>query len=94
MSATRLLIVEDDPGAGEALSTAFRTDGYDVVLATDGLEARKKFSEERHTGKEGWRCGEVAAKLALRPRHLSSTMGELYGVRNHGPAEYRDWGAA
>ncbi len=45
MSATRLLIVEDDPGAGEALSTAFRTDGYDVVLATDGLEARKKFAD-------------------------------------------------
>jgi len=45
MSATRLLIIEDDPGAGEALSTAFRTDGYEVVLATDGLEARQRFAD-------------------------------------------------
>jgi len=51
MSATvRILIAEDDPGAGEALTTAFDQEGYAVQLATTGSEARDEYQ------KGGWDC--------------------------------------
>ncbi len=46
----RLLIAEDDPGAGEALRTAFSGEGYEVALATTGSQARERFAEGR------WDC--------------------------------------
>ncbi|MEM8884137.1 MAG: sigma-54 dependent transcriptional regulator [Planctomycetota bacterium] len=46
----RILIAEDDPGAGEALVTAFEQDGYEVGLATTGSEARERYAEG------GWDC--------------------------------------
>jgi len=39
----RLLIAEDDPGAVEALRTAFADDGFDVAVAEDGSTARVLF---------------------------------------------------
>ncbi|MHC4342413.1 MAG: sigma-54-dependent transcriptional regulator, partial [Planctomycetota bacterium] len=51
MSDLRLLIAEDDPGAGEALKAAFADEeGYEAVLATSGSEARELY------GKGGWDC--------------------------------------
>ncbi len=44
MSLPRILIAEDDPGASEALGTAFGEAGYEVVLATTGSEAREQFA--------------------------------------------------
>jgi len=40
----RLLIAEDDQGAAEALRTAFTDEGWDVVIATTGSEAREAFA--------------------------------------------------
>ena len=45
MSRGRLLIVEDDPGAGQALEQAFRDEDCDTVLATTGSEGRERFAE-------------------------------------------------
>ncbi|MCZ6787628.1 MAG: sigma-54 dependent transcriptional regulator, partial [Planctomycetota bacterium] len=47
MSRARLLIVEDDPGAGEALEQAFRDEDCEVGLATTGAEGRERFAEGR-----------------------------------------------
>ena len=41
---TRILIAEDDPGAGEALRTAFGQEGYEVFLAMAGGEARDLYA--------------------------------------------------
>ncbi|HEX5137758.1 MAG TPA: sigma-54 dependent transcriptional regulator [Planctomycetota bacterium] len=41
---TRLLIAEDDPGAGEALRAAFDDSGYEVLVASTGAEARAAFA--------------------------------------------------
>jgi len=41
----RLLIAEDDPGAAEALRTAFEAEGYEVTVAGTGSEARERFAE-------------------------------------------------
>jgi two-component system response regulator HydG len=41
------LIVEDDPGAGEALEQAFRDEDCEVGLATTGAEGRERFAEGR-----------------------------------------------
>lgn len=38
MNQAQLLLVEDDPNLGNILSEYLRVKGYDVVLATDGLE--------------------------------------------------------
>ena len=46
----RLLIAEDDAGAGEALTTAFSDEGYEVEWARSGDEARAAFR------KGGWDC--------------------------------------
>jgi two-component system response regulator HydG len=43
---SRLLIAEDDPGAGEALRQAFAGGGYEVVLAATGGAARGVFQEQ------------------------------------------------
>jgi two-component system response regulator HydG len=48
--STRILIAEDDPGAGEALRTAFGQEGYETELATTGSEAREMFAAAR------WDC--------------------------------------
>jgi len=45
MTATRLLVAEDDPGAGEALRSAFADAGYEVKLAATGAEARAAFAD-------------------------------------------------
>jgi two-component system, OmpR family, response regulator MprA len=37
--ASRLLVVNDQPGTGQALQGALALEGFDVVLATDGAEA-------------------------------------------------------
>ena len=45
MSKPRLLVAEDDPGASEALLTVFEDEGYEVILATTGGEARTLFND-------------------------------------------------
>ncbi|MHC4959512.1 MAG: sigma-54-dependent transcriptional regulator [Planctomycetota bacterium] len=45
MSAPRLLIAEDDIGAGEALKAAFTGEGYEVEWAQSGSEAREAFAK-------------------------------------------------
>lgn len=42
---TTLLIAEDDPGISEPLSRALKSEGYDVILATDGGSALSAVGE-------------------------------------------------
>src|SRR4051812_31402386 len=42
MSRPRILIVEDERGLTEALEYNFKREGYDVVVAHDGLEGLRK----------------------------------------------------
>ncbi len=44
-SSIRLLIAEDDPGAAEALKAAFDSEGYEVLVAATGSEARERFAQ-------------------------------------------------
>ncbi|MHC4547165.1 MAG: sigma-54-dependent transcriptional regulator [Planctomycetota bacterium] len=48
MKPIRLLIAEDDPGAAEALRTAFTDEGYEVAVAESGSSAQELF------GQRGW----------------------------------------
>ncbi len=47
---SRLLIAEDDTGAGEALRAAFEGEGYEVTWAQSGDEARQAVA------RGGWDC--------------------------------------
>jgi DNA-binding response OmpR family regulator len=42
---TRILVVEDEPGIAFALKVDLETEGYDVTLATDGLQGLKLATE-------------------------------------------------
>ncbi len=75
----RLLLRQEEPDRGEIL----RTDGLRVGY----LEQHDPFTMdetagaflERHTGREGWRCAQTAAKLGIGPPELASRMGALPG---------------
>ncbi len=75
----RLLLAQEQPDDG----TIVRADGLRVGY----LEQHDAFTQEetagafleRHTGCEGWRCGQVAHKLGLTPENLATTMSELSG---------------
>lgn len=42
----RILVVDDDPMAGELTGAILEGEGYEVVLAGDGVEAVSKLNEE------------------------------------------------
>ena len=44
---TRILIVEDEPGIAFALESDMQTEGYDVTVVTDGVEAVSRARSER-----------------------------------------------
>jgi len=46
MTVTRILVVEDDPGIAMALEDDLRAEGYDVIVATDGVSATALAIEE------------------------------------------------
>jgi DNA-binding response OmpR family regulator len=43
----KILLVEDDTSLGFIVSDQLKSDGYSVTLCTDGLEAFKRFNEEK-----------------------------------------------
>lgn len=47
MSAGRILVVEDDPSIVQGLTLNLTMEGYEVVVAQDGVEAVEKFSGDR-----------------------------------------------
>lgn len=68
---TRVLVVEDDRGAGEALSGFMRFIGYDADVATSGGEALARLRREHYDavitdlwmpGDDGWAVARVLAR--------------------------------
>ena len=45
-SVRRVLVVDDDPGVLEILQIALQAEGYDVMLARNGLEALDRAGEQ------------------------------------------------
>ena len=45
-SKQRILLVDDDPGIMMAVKQALTTHGYEMMTATDGLEALDAFERE------------------------------------------------
>jgi len=43
----KILVVEDEPGLLEVLALNLRASGYQAVTAADGLEALRRFEEEK-----------------------------------------------
>ncbi len=43
---SRILVVEDEPGIAFALESDLQTEGYEVVLVTDGVEAARRARSE------------------------------------------------
>lgn len=45
----KILIVEDERPLAHALELKFSHEGYDIVIATDGMEALKSANEEKYS---------------------------------------------
>ena len=43
----KILIVDDDADSREILKTCFEARGYQIILAADGMEALKRFTDEK-----------------------------------------------
>jgi ATP-binding cassette subfamily F protein 3 len=75
----RLLLGQEEPDRGEILRTDGLRVGYLEQHDPFTLDETAGAFLERHTGREAWRCGEVAAKLGLTPENLARRMGQLPG---------------
>ena len=75
----RLLLHQEEPDRGEILRTDGLRVGYLEQHDPFTLEETAQEFLERHTGREGWRCGQFAAKLGLTPDDLDTRMGTLPG---------------
>jgi ATP-binding cassette subfamily F protein 3 len=75
----RLMLEQEEPDRGEIQRTDWLKVGYLEQHDPFTLEETAGAFLERHTGREAWRCGEVAAKLGLTPANLDTRMGVLPG---------------
>jgi ATP-binding cassette subfamily F protein 3 len=75
----RLMLEQEELDRGEILRTDGLKVGYLEQHDPFTLEETAGDFLERHTGRPGWRCGEVAAKLGLTPENLATRMGILPG---------------
>ena len=75
----RLMLEQEEPDRGEIQRADWLKVGYLEQHDPFTLEETAGAFLERHTGREGWRCGELAAKLGLTPKNLATTMGAMPG---------------
>ncbi len=75
----RLLLGQEEPDDGTIISADGLRIGYLEQHDAFSLGETAGAFLERHTGREEWRCGQVAHKLGLTPENLATTMGELSG---------------
>jgi len=75
----RLMLEQEEPDRGEIQRADWLKVGYLEQHDPFTLDETAGAFLERHTGREGWRCGELAAKLGLTPDNLATTMGAMPG---------------
>ncbi len=52
MDKTTILVIEDEPTILEFLRTGLKYEGYDVIIASDGKQAREYLSKEKSRGEK------------------------------------------
>jgi len=75
----RLLLRQEDPDRGEIVRADDVRVGYLEQHDPFTLEETAGEFLERHTGREGWRCAQMAAKLGVGPPELATRMGAMPG---------------
>ncbi len=75
----RLVLRREEPDAGDIFQADGLRVGYLEQHDPFTLEETAGAFLERYTGREAWRCGEVAARLGLTPKDLEATMAALPG---------------
>jgi len=82
----RVLVTDDDPGMREALQVALESEGYEVLLASDGQEGLRLLAEQHPDlmlldlmmpGLNGWQVIEI---LAQKPELRSTKVLMLTGA--------------
>jgi ATP-binding cassette subfamily F protein 3 len=75
----RLMLQQEELDRGEILRTDGLRVGYLEQHDPFTLEETAGEFLERHTGREGWRCAQLAAKLGIGPADLATRMGAMPG---------------
>ncbi len=75
----RLLLQQEEPDSGSITRANGLRVGYLEQHDAFTTEETAGAFLERHTGREEWRCGQLAHKLGLTPENLATPMGVLSG---------------
>ena len=87
MTDTKILVIDDDPNISELLKIYFENEGYDVKIASDGLEGLNYFKifspdlvllDIMMPKKDGWQvCSEIR-EMSAKPIIMISSKSDVF----------------
>ena len=87
MTDTKILVVDDDSNISELLKMYFENEGYDVKLASDGVEALSYFKifepdlvllDIMLPKKDGWQVCREIREMSSKPVIMVTAKGEVF----------------
>ena len=87
MTDTKILIVDDDSGISEFMKTYFENEGYDVKVASDGVEGLSYFKifepdlvllDIMLPKKDGWQVCREIREISSKPIIMVSAKAEVF----------------
>ena len=87
MTDTKILVIDDDPTIGELLKIYFENEGYDVKVATDGLEGLNYFKifepdmvllDIMLPKKDGWQVCREIREVSSKPIIMVTAKSEVF----------------
>ena len=87
MTDTKILVIDDDPNISDLLKIYFENEGYDVKLASDGVEGLSYFKmfepdlvllDIMLPKKEGWQVCREIRELSSKPVIMITAKGEVF----------------
>ncbi|MBO5294096.1 MAG: response regulator transcription factor [Clostridia bacterium] len=87
MTDTKIIVIDDDPNISDLLKIYFENEGYDVKLASDGVEGLSYFKmfepdlvllDIMLPKKEGWQVCREIRELSSKPVIMITAKGEVF----------------
>ena len=87
MTDTKILVIDDDPNISELLKIYFENEGYDVKIASDGLEGLNYFKifspdlvllDIMMPKKDGWQVCREIREMSAKPIIMISSKSDVF----------------
>ena len=87
MTDTKILVIDDDPNISDLLKMYFENEGYDVKLASDGMEGLNYFKifepdlvllDIMMPKKDGWQVCREIREISPKPVIMITAKGEVF----------------